>query len=190
MAATSSAELSALVAGRTVPRLFRERVAERPDAVALRWQTADGWAEWTWADYADRACRAAAGLAALGVGRGDRVVLMMRNRPEFHVVDTGALLLGATPISIYNSSAAEQVQYLVGHCRARVAVVEDRDYLARVASVRAALPALEEVVLLDGDPPDGVRALADLLASDPVDLATAAETARPDDLVTVIYTSR
>ena len=61
----------------------------------------------------------------LGVGRGDRVVLMMRNRPEFHVADLAVMLLGATPISIYNSSAADQVQYLVGHCEASVAILED-----------------------------------------------------------------
>ena len=119
MAAMSNAELAAVVAGRTVPGLFAACVAERPDAVALRWKAGDGWAEWTWSEYADRACRLAAGLAGLGVGRGDRVVLMMRNRPEFHVADIGALLVGATPISIYNSSSPEQIQYLAGHCRAR-----------------------------------------------------------------------
>ena len=189
MAAMSNAELSAVVVGRTVPGLFAACVAERPDAVALRWKVGDGWAEWTWSEYADRACRIAAGLAGLGVGRGDRVVLMMRNRPEFHVADLGALLVGATPISIYNSSAPEQVQYLVGHCRARLAIVEDRGYLDRVLSVRDGLPGLDEVVLIDGDPPDGVHRFDDLLAADPVDLATAAAIARPDDLVTVIYTS-
>jgi long-subunit acyl-CoA synthetase (AMP-forming) len=189
MAAMSNAELAAVVAGRTVPGLFAACVAERPDAVALRWKAGDGWAEWTWSEYADRACRMAAGLAGLGVGRGDRIVLMVRNRPEFHVADLGALLVGATPISIYNSSAPEQVQYLAGHCRARLAIVEDRDYLERVLSVRDGLPGLEEVVLIDGDPPDGVHRFADLVGADPVDLATAAAIARADDLVTVIYTS-
>jgi long-chain acyl-CoA synthetase len=189
MTAPSSAELSALVAGRTVPRLFAAAVAEHPEAVALRWKDGDEWAEWTWRDYAGRACRVAAGLAGLGIGPGDRIVLMMRNRPEFHVVDTAALLLGATPISIYNSSAAEQVQYLVGHCRARLAVVEDHGYLGRVTEVRHALPALEAIVLVDGDPPAGVVALAELLAAEPVNLDGASETAEPDDLVTVIYTS-
>jgi long-subunit acyl-CoA synthetase (AMP-forming) len=189
MAATSNAELSAAVAGRTVPGLFAACVAERPGAVALRWKDGDGWAEWTWSEYADRACRVAAGLAALGVGPGDRVVLLMRNRPEFHVADVAALLLGATPISIYNSSAPEQIQYLVGHCRARAAIVEDLEYLGRVTSVRGALPSLEEIVLIDGDPPAGVRTFAELLAAEPVALSEAATVARPEDLVTVIYTS-
>ena len=190
MAAMSNAELAAVVAGRTVPGLFAACVAERPDAVALRWKEGDGWAEWTWSEYADRACRMAAGLAGLGVGRGDRVVLMMRNRPEFHVADIGALLVGATPISIYNSSAPEQVQYLAGHCRARLAIVEDHDYLERVLEVRDELPGLEEVVADRRRPhPTASAAWPTLLGSDPVDLATAAAIAQPDDLATVIYTS-
>jgi long-chain acyl-CoA synthetase len=189
MAAMSSAELDAAVVGQTVPRLFAATVAERPDAVALRWKDGEGWAEWTWGEYAELACRVARGLAGLGVGRGDRVVLMMRNRPEFHVTDVAVLLLGATPISIYNSSAPEQVQYLTGHCHARAAVVEDGDYLARLTSVRDALPELAEVVLLDGDPLAGVHAFTDLLAASPVDLGDASTVARPDDLATVIYTS-
>ena len=45
----------------------------------------------------------------LGVGPGDRVVLMMRNVPDFHFIDLGVAALGATPISIYNSSSPEQV---------------------------------------------------------------------------------
>ena len=49
---------------------------------------------------------------------------MMRNIPEFHIVDLAVVLCGATPISIYNSSSAEQVSYLAGHGGARVAVVE------------------------------------------------------------------
>jgi long-chain acyl-CoA synthetase len=185
----SSAELDAVVAGQTVPRLFAATVSDRPDAVALRWKDGEGWGEWTWRDYADRASRVAGGLAALGVGRGDRVVLMMRNRPEFHVADLAALLLGATPISIYNSSAPEQVQYLAGHCHARIAIVEGDDYLARLTGVRDALPELAEVVVLDGEPRAGVHAFADLLAASPVDLADASTVADPADLATVIYTS-
>ena len=120
---------------------------------------------------------------------------MMRNRPEFHVADVAVLLLGATPISIYNSSAPEQVAYLIGHCGARVAIVEDGAFLTRLLEVRDALPtSVEEIVVVDpvhdGATATGaVRAWADLLASEPVDLEAAATVAQPEDLATVIYTS-
>ena len=74
---------------------------------------------------------------------------MMRNRPEFHVADTAVLLLGATPISIYNSSEPEQVQYLAGHCDASVAIVEDIGYLERFLKVRSELPMLKHLAVIE-----------------------------------------
>src|SRR6185312_476234 len=117
-----------------------------------------------------------------------RVVMLMRNRPEFHIADIGALLVGATPISIYNSSSAEQISFLAGHCRAEVAVVEAGEFLDRLLSVRDTLPDLRHIVVLDGAP-EGTVAWDELLTADPVDLESAAHVAAPDDLVTVIYTS-
>ena len=75
-------EIDRAAAGQTVPGRFLTTVAEHPEQVALRWKTADGgWAEWTYAEYADRVARATTGLAELGVAKDDRVVLMLRKRP-------------------------------------------------------------------------------------------------------------
>jgi long-chain acyl-CoA synthetase len=188
-------DLDAAVAGRTVPSQFVATVAARPDAVALRWrpagsETATG--ALTWAEYAERACRVAAGLSDLGVRPGQRILLMMRNRPEFHVADMGVLLAGATPISIYNSSSPEQIEYLAGHSEAAVAIVGDVGMLERFLKVRSVLPDLQSLVLMDD--PDGlapaeVVPFADLLSAAPVDLEPAAGRVRPEDLLTLIYTS-
>ena len=75
----------------TFPQLFAETVAAHPDRTALRWKVGDAFAEWTWTDYAERVARVAAALRDLGVGHGDRVVLMLRNRPEFHIADVGGV---------------------------------------------------------------------------------------------------
>jgi len=83
---------------KSVPQAFAATVAARPEAVALRAGTGPQTAPLTWADYADRACRVAASLSALGLRPGDRVALMLRNRPEFHVADMGVLLAGGTPV--------------------------------------------------------------------------------------------
>ena len=102
----------------TVTAALEATVAARPDEVALRWRRPGGWDAWTWRDYAERAARVATGLRELGVQKGDRVVLMTRNRPEFHAADMAALLVGAVPVSVYESSSAEQVRYVVGHAEA------------------------------------------------------------------------
>jgi long-chain acyl-CoA synthetase len=201
----SSQDIDAIVAGRTIPSLFRDTVSGRADHVAVRWRPpgspggsgaspgeAAATATLTWAEYADQACRVAAGLERLGVAHGDRIVLMMRNRPEFYPADMGALLAGATPISIYNSSSPEQIEYLAGHSEATVAIVGDVGMLERFLKVRSELPDLRHLVLMD-DPdgllPGDVVPFSDLLAAAPVDLDTAVERVRPEHLATLIYTS-
>ncbi len=88
----TNAELAERVAGQTIPLRFLETVRGRPETVALRWKEGDDYASLTFAEYADRATRLAAALTDLGVGHGNRVVLLMRNRPEFHVADVAVLL--------------------------------------------------------------------------------------------------
>jgi long-chain acyl-CoA synthetase len=87
-----------VAASDTIPGRFLRTVSERGGEVALREHVGEDVRTLTFDEYADQACRVAAGLRALGVGPGDRVVLMMRNKPEFHVVDMAALCCGATPI--------------------------------------------------------------------------------------------
>jgi long-chain acyl-CoA synthetase len=178
-----------------VPRLFATTVGARPDEAALRWRSPGAESATnalTWAEYADRACRVAAGLQALGVQPGQRIVLMMRNRPEFHYADMGALLAGATPISIYNSSSPEQIEYLAGHSEAAAAIVGDVGMLERFLKVRSELPGLQKLILIDdpdGQAPADVVPFADLLGAAPVDLGRAVAAAKPEDLLTLIYTS-
>jgi len=160
-----------------------QHVHRHPDEIALR--PLEG-PSWTWRDYANYAAAFAGGLRSLGVRRGDHVVLMLRNRVEFHAADLGALMLGATPISIYNSSSPEQISYLVGHCEAVVAVTEDGDFAERMLAAHT--PTLRSVVVV-GDAPGGTISYDDVAAGEPVDLETAADETDPRDLLTVIYTS-
>jgi long-chain acyl-CoA synthetase len=176
-------------AGQTIPRAFLATVEERGDAVALRWKEGEEWREMTFNQYRENVARAAAGLRELGVGRGDRVVLMLRNCPEFHVLDTAALFLGATPVSIYNSSSSEQIEYLAGHCDAVVGVVEDDGFLARFNPVRAALTELRTLGVVRPGAEAHDFTYADLLAHEPLDLAAQLDEATPADLATIIYTS-
>ncbi len=169
----------------TLCEAFQITAAERPDAVALR--TPGGGVEISWAEYADRVGRIAGGLAALGVGRGDTVALMMTNRPEFNLVDTAVMHLGATPFSIYNTSAPEQIGYLFSNADNRVVVCEGQ-FLDAIRAAHA--PLVEHVVVIDGEGEGTVR-LADLEAAphEDFDFDGAWRAVEPDDVVTLIYTS-
>jgi long-chain acyl-CoA synthetase len=189
----SIAGVHAAVDGQTAPRAFLRLAEQLPDAPMLRSMRAEGgWDTWRIGEVRDLAAAAAAGLAAAGVGAGDRVLLMMRNRPDFHWLDIAAQLLRATPVSIYNSSSAEEVEYLAGHAEAEVAIVEDVGFLERVLAVRSNLPNLHHVYVLDvpeSGLPDGVRAASELLSQGTVDVDALAAAGEPDDIATMIYTS-
>lgn len=94
----------------TMCEAFQRTAVMDPDAVALR--TPGGNQTMTWRDYAAQVRRVAAGLAGLGVRRGDTVSLMMANRIEFYPLDVGAQHVGATSFSVYNTLPAEQLTYV------------------------------------------------------------------------------
>ena len=172
---------------RTIAAAFRETVERSPDRVAVR--TKDDEVSLTWAQLRDRVDALAGGLAKLGVKRGDTVALMLSNRPEFHLADLAAMTLGATPFSIYATSSPEQIAYVVGDAKARVALVEEA-LLANFAKARDDLPELEHVIVLEGERGDGTLAWDDVEGSDPgFDPEPHWRAVEPEDLLTLIYTS-
>ncbi len=191
MAYASIEEVEQAVAGQTVPRVFLETVSALGDHVALRsMDPSGGWNEWTFNDYRDLVARAAGALSALGLSAGDKVVLMMRNRPDFHWIDMAAQFLRVTPVSIYNSSSVEEIGYLTNHCEARAAILEDAGFLEKFVKIRGELPTLEHLVVMDAGAATGdVSSLDELMKAEPLDLAALAAQTSPDDLATMIYTS-
>ncbi|GAB2659872.1 AMP-dependent synthetase/ligase [Nocardia goodfellowii] len=168
----------------TVPEAFQETIKLRPDAIALR--TVGGTTEISWQQYGDRVRVIAAGLAKLGIGHGDTVGIMLTNRPEFNLVDTAALHLGATPFSIYNTSSPEQITHLFSNAENKV-VITERAFLA---TIRAAGVELEHIVLVDG-PAEGALDLT-AVEADPLldfDFDESWKAVNPGDLATLIYTS-
>ncbi len=189
---TTADELDQAVAGQTVATRFLANLERNADAEVLRWKDAAGaWQSQTLTELADETARLTTAFRNLGIGPGDRVVLMIRNRAEFHAIDLAVLMCGATPVSIYNSSAPDQIDYLINHCGAKVAVVEDDGFLARFDAVRDRLATIEATVIIDPSDatPDVVVRHRDLLAAEPADLDAAAAAGDPSDLATIIYTS-
>jgi long-chain acyl-CoA synthetase len=194
MEATAGAtekQVTAGEAGRpaTLCEAFQRTASEAPDQVALR--TADGSTSITFGEYAEEIARIAAGLSALGIERGDAVGLMLVNRPEFNLVDTAAMHLGATPFSVYNTSAPPQILHVLENSGAKVAITET----ALVPAMLAARELLDRdltVVCIDGaDESQNVISLDQVKdgADQDFDFEAAWRTVQPDDVLTLIYTS-
>ncbi|HZD38645.1 MAG TPA: AMP-dependent synthetase/ligase, partial [Actinomycetes bacterium] len=199
-AAAERAAIDAQVKGQTLCTILERNANVHGELPALAWQQDGGWQQLNWRQYRERVAQVAMGLEALGVGRGDFVAIMSRNRPEHLIADLAAVHLGATPVSLYNTLAPEQIAYIAEHCQAKVAVVEGREFMERWEKVKPELPSLHHVVLLEdaghfADYP-WVSAWEALEASGRRALATgrgrfdeAWRRVEPTDLATVLYTS-
>jgi long-subunit acyl-CoA synthetase (AMP-forming) len=172
---------------RTLCEAFQASVARCRDALALR--TPGDAVEISWREYAAHVRALAAGLAAHGIGRGDTVASMLTNRPEAHLIDTAALHLGATPFSIYNTSSPEQIEYVLTDAACKL-VVTERQFVERVLAVRAKLPALQYVFVVEGASA-GTTDLEEMTAAaDPAfDFDETWRAVTSDDVATLIYTS-
>jgi long-chain acyl-CoA synthetase len=168
----------------TMCEAFQRAAAIDPDAVALR--TPGDTQTLTWRDYAAGVRRVAAGLAGIGVRRGDTVSLMMANRIEFYPLEVGAQHIGATSFSVYNTLPAEQLTYLFGNAGTKVVFCEEQ-YVDRI---RASGAALDHIVCIDGAP-EGTISLDELYAAgaDDFDFESTWRAVQPGDVITLIYTS-
>jgi long-subunit acyl-CoA synthetase (AMP-forming) len=175
---------------RTLCGAFQRTAASIPDQVALR--SAGGAHQITWADYAARVRALAGGIAAAGIRPGDVIALMLTNRPEHNVIDAAAMHLGATPFSIYATSPASDIRWLLEQSQAQLVFTEPA-FADRVADAVRGLPCADGVILV-ADPPGalGARSLAELEATPAPDGFNFEATWRaiePQAPVTLIYTS-
>ena len=189
----ASVQLAGAAGAATILEAFEITSAALADGVAIR--TKGDAQTLTWGQWRRRARDLAGGLHHLGLRHGDTLALLLGNRPEFHVADIAAVTLGATPFSIYQTYAANQIEFVVSDAGARIAIVE-RQYLDRLLEAQRNLPQLEHVILVDpeGAAPEGVLTLTDVEASGRDEetqgaVAQAAAAVGPEDVLTLIYTS-
>jgi long-subunit acyl-CoA synthetase (AMP-forming) len=172
----------------TIAEAFRLTAADRDGDVAVK--TLDGSTSWTWGELREKVDALAGGLHALGLRKGDTIALMLGNRPEFHLADLAAMMVGATPFSIYMTYAPGQIAYVVGDAGARILITESQ-FLDNVLKAREELPDLEHVIVVDGDAPEGVMTLDDAVAGadGSFDVEASIADIGPEDILTLIYTS-
>ncbi len=182
----------------TLVDLLDRNAANFGDLTAIRWVEDGEPRSLTWSAYRDQVVAIAAGLRSGGVGAGDFVAIMGSNRPEHVIADLAAVYAGAVPVSLYNTLASDQIRYIADHCSAKVAIVENRDYLQRWSDIRENLPALDRMVVMDPEDADqpGLISWDDLLAEgketlrrDPELVGGTSAAVNQEDLATLIYTS-
>jgi long-chain acyl-CoA synthetase len=167
--------------------VLTQRVAKDPTATIIERPGADGWTPVSGADFDAEVVAVARGLVARGVQPGDAVGIMSKTRYEWTLLDFAAWAAGAVPVPIYETSSAEQVEWILTDADVSLLVVETPDHAATVAEVSDRAPSLREVLTID----DGAVAALTAAGADVPDdeIARRRALASLDDLATIIYTS-
>src|SRR3984893_9470566 len=193
------AEIEAASEGRTLCDQLQVTAERSGDAPALSDVGESGTQTITWAQAREQALRLGAGFIALGLQPGERVALMMPNRTEHVLADFAAVHAGGVPVTFYATLAPDQVGFVADDCGARIAVLDGAAELARWQPVLGRLPALNKIIVRDraACPPgdlymswDDFAALGrERYAADWHTVAARQDAIKPDDPVTLLYTS-
>ena len=161
---------------RTAPALWRYALAQGWTTPAYLEEQADGWREVSWQEAGSRVDSLAQALLAHGVRKGDAVAVLSRTRLEWILLDWATMSIGAVVVGLYPTNTATECAYILRHSEAVLAFTEDAAQREKLASVRAQLPELREII--------GFEELAGFTGEGGVP-----EDVGEEDLATLIYTS-
>ena len=182
----------------TLSQLFVDAVEGHDRPNALQTKVGDAYQPISHRTLADRVRHVASGLRALGVTSGDRVAILSENRPEWAIADYACLMSGIADVPIYPTLPAEQIAYILHDSGAVAVFASTAEQAEKIRTVRAELPALQHVIVLDEDAARGgdiriaaleAKGAALMTPDDAARLRASALAIRPDQLATIIYTS-
>ncbi|WP_375001272.1 AMP-dependent synthetase/ligase [Aeromicrobium sp. CTD01-1L150] len=186
----------------TLPLRIRERARTTPEIVAMREKNFGLWEEVTWAEYWEQATTVAHALLDLGVGVGDRVAVHSENRREWLYADIGIIAIRAATVGLYPTNPAPEVLHVMRDSGSSILIAEDQEQVDKALEITDDLPGLRHIIYLE---PRGITGRYDderLMswedfmargtahrAAHPDALDDLLESAGPDDLATLVYTS-
>jgi long-chain acyl-CoA synthetase len=190
---------------RSTGHMLRKRITETPDRRAYSYPVTDGteenWTTLTWGEVGTQAAEVGAGLISLGVQAEQRVAIASTTRYEWALADYGIVFAAAATVTVFPTTLAEDVRFILDDSDSTVVFVEDTAQLAKITGLRPALPKVHTVVVLDDAVPDDadrgwVISMDDLrrrgrerLGSHPGEIDARIDDTDLDDLATLIYTS-
>ncbi|HKI49751.1 MAG TPA: AMP-binding protein, partial [Desulfobacteria bacterium] len=185
----------------TIVKLFRHRVGQLGDKVAMREKNYGIWEPFTWSDYGKKAREIGMGLLSLGLNRGDVCSIVSDNNKEWLFADMGILCSGGVTSGVYTTDSSQQLEYLANDSGTRFLFVENEEQLDKYLEVRENTPTIKKVIVFD---PEGLHEFADdrvMMLEDLYELGRThyknhpdlwdreIDRARPEDLMVLIYTS-
>jgi len=129
----------------TFPKLLLEHAEKRPAKIAFCEKDLGIWQSWGWGDVASNVRTLAAGLAARGFTRGDKLAIVGDNRPRLYWAMAAAQALGGVPVPLYQDAVADEMAYTLTHAEATLAIAEDQEQVDKLREIRGRCPSLKEI---------------------------------------------
>ncbi len=133
----------------TFPKLLLHHARVRPTRPAIREKDFGIWQSWSWDEAAGEIRKLACGLAALGMGRGDRIAIIGDNRPRLYWTMTAAQAIGAVPVPVYQDAVADEMAFVLDHAEVRFALAEDQEQVDKLLEILERCPKLEIMIFDD-----------------------------------------
>lgn len=133
----------------SIPALLAKNVAQFGARPAYREKEFGIWQSWSWADAAKEIEALALGLIAVGVSPGDHIAIIGRNRPHFYWSFVAVQSAGGVPVPVYQDSVAEEIAYVLDHCGASMAIVEDQEQVDKIIEIKDRVTNLEDIIYVD-----------------------------------------
>jgi long-chain acyl-CoA synthetase len=184
----------------TVYSLFADRVRKYADGVEPKdvsyFRSNDRWQGISWQRFEQETYDFATALLSFELKRGGSICILMGNVPEWPVADIGTIIAGGVGVGLYPTSSAEQIAYIINHSDAEFVLVDTRQQLEKVQSIRDQVPKVQNIIALDTDGLPGVISYRDFIGRGREVctrltslLKERAEGAGPDDIAIMVYTS-
>ena len=180
----------------TIGELFLNTVKSYPKPDLMRYKKEGTYVSLSTDEVKDQVIHTAMGLRELGMGKGDKMILLADNSPSWVISDLACICLGGITVPIYTSLDPEQIKYIIDDSDAKFVLCSSQALWEKVAAVKKDLSKVEQFVLFEGQAPEGVHTRDELMEmgkkailQSPGLFEETAGGLKADDTASVIYTS-
>jgi long-chain acyl-CoA synthetase len=135
--------------GQTLPRLLLAQAKRYGDRPFVRMKRHGVWQSISWSRFAEQVLMLAQALRGRGVGAGDVLAVISENLPESYLIEYAAQCAGAAVTCLYPDASAEELQYIVEHCGARLIFAQDQEQVDKVLAMDADRSRVDGIVYLE-----------------------------------------
>ncbi len=183
----------------SINELFWGTVKRYPDIVAARFREGEDFASITYLEMSIKVQELALALISLGIEKEDKVSLLSETRYEWVVADFAILTAAGVTVTVYPTLSERTIKYIVDNSDSKIIIVEDREQLEKVLSIRDQLPKLTQIIVIDSQGIERQDNIIDLEEAyeigrrfgedNPGIYEKTWQSVKPEDLSSIVYTS-